>query len=91
MVDRHVAPVLRRNVLVSEHLFLTYSHVCLLTLVSRYVAVHAMQDDGHSHHDEGMNGFADHSQRNTSGPQVRDTLATVGGMLLPLLTQIGHH
>lgn len=61
-----------------------------LTLVPRYVAVHAMQDDGHSH-DEGMNGFADPSQRNGSGPQVRDTLATVGGMLLPLLTQIGHH
>ena len=68
-----------------------FSSACRLTLVSRYVAVHAMQDDGHLHHDEGVNGFADPSQRKGSGPQVRDTLATVGGMLLPLLTQIGHH
>lgn len=52
-----------------------------------------MQDDGHhaDHDTGGMNGFVDPSQRKSNGPQMRDTLATVGGMLLPLLTQIGHH
>lgn len=60
-------------------------------LLVRYVAVHAMQDDGHGHGDTDMNGFADPSAAKGHGPQVRDTFATVGGMLLPLLTQIGHH
>ncbi|KAL1855835.1 hypothetical protein Daus18300_010909 [Diaporthe australafricana] len=60
-----------------------------------YVAMHAMQEDpsaqGHEHH-SAMNGYADTStQRKPSRPQMRDTLATVGGMLLPLLTQFGHH
>ncbi|SPO01064.1 related to ATX2 - Putative Golgi transporter involved in homeostasis of manganese ions [Cephalotrichum gorgonifer] len=55
-----------------------------------YVAVHAMQDDGHTHDSGDMNGFVDPSQRKRNAPQMRDTLATVGGMLLPLLTQIGH-
>lgn len=60
-----------------------------------YVAMHAMQEDnhfqGHDHH-SGMNGYSDgSSQRKQSKPQMRDTLATVGGMLLPLLTQFGHH
>ncbi|PHH59198.1 hypothetical protein CDD81_3574 [Ophiocordyceps australis] len=62
-----------------------------------YVAMHAMQDEGasHNHHDgPGTNGFADGStsgQRKATGPQMRDTLATVAGMFLPLLTQFGHH
>lgn len=57
--------------------------------------MHAMQEDssaqGHDHH-SAMNGYTDNStQRKPSRPQMRDTLATVGGMLLPLLTQFGHH
>lgn len=60
-----------------------------------YVAMHAMQEDSGSHqHDHGLNGYADSSattQRKTKGPQMRDTLATMGGMLVPLLTQFGHH
>ncbi|KAM0303604.1 hypothetical protein ACHAPM_003173 [Fusarium culmorum] len=60
-----------------------------------YVAMHAMQEDSGSHqHDHGLNGYADSSvttQRKPKGPQMRDTLATVGGMLVPLLTQFGHH
>lgn len=57
--------------------------------------MHAMQEDpsaqGHDHHST-MNGYTDSStQRKPSRPQMRDTLATVGGMLLPLLTQFGHH
>jgi zinc transporter 9 len=72
---------------------------CLL--LSRYVAMHAMQEDSspHSHsHDAGpgLNGYAESNattQRKVKGPQMRDTLATVVGMLLPLLTQLGggHH
>lgn len=57
--------------------------------------MHAMQEDpaaqSHEHH-AAMNGYADSgAQRKPSRPQMRDTLATVGGMLLPLLTQFGHH
>ncbi|KAK7414397.1 hypothetical protein QQX98_006762 [Neonectria punicea] len=62
-----------------------------------YVAMHAMQEDGSSHshgHEHGANGYAEGNsttQRKPKGPQMRDTLATVGGMLIPLLTQFGHH
>ncbi|KAK0646658.1 Zinc/iron permease [Cercophora newfieldiana] len=61
-----------------------------------YVAMHAMQEDnqpnGHDHH-QGTNGYqeAGNTQRKQAKPQMRDTLATVAGMLLPLLTQFGHH
>jgi solute carrier family 39 (zinc transporter), member 9 len=61
--------------------------------------MHAMQEEGaltgHDHHSgAGLNGYSEGSninQRKTSKPQMRDTLATVAGMLLPLLTQFGHH
>lgn len=57
--------------------------------------MHAMQEDGNSNgHDHGSNGYAEgpqSNQRKQKGPQMRDTLATMGGMLLPLLTQFGHH
>ncbi|QGI84315.1 unnamed protein product [Fusarium fujikuroi] len=60
-----------------------------------YVAMHAMQEDTTPHtHDHGINGYADSNataQRKPKGPQMRDTLATMGGMLVPLLTQFGHH
>ncbi|KAF5643606.1 zinc transporter ZIP9 [Fusarium sp. NRRL 52700] len=60
-----------------------------------YVAMHAMQEDTTPHtHDHSINGYADSSataQRKSKGPQMRDTLATMGGMLVPLLTQFGHH
>lgn len=52
-----------------------------------------MQDNDHAHHDDaGMGGYSD-LQGKGPGQQVRvrDTLMIVGGMLLPLLTQIGHH
>lgn len=54
--------------------------------------MHAMQEDsGHDH--STSNGYVDgsSSQRKQPKPQMRDTLAAVGGMLIPLLTQIGHH
>ncbi|KAK3374935.1 Zinc/iron permease [Podospora didyma] len=61
-----------------------------------YVAMHAMQEENHSQphdHHSTMNGYPSSTmdQRKQSKPQIRDTLATVGGMLLPLLTQFGHH
>ncbi|KAI1334170.1 Zinc/iron permease [Xylariaceae sp. FL0016] len=61
-----------------------------------YVAMHAMQEgDGSSGHDigPGANGYVEGSlaQRKHAHPQMRETLATMIGMLLPLLTQFGHH
>ncbi|PBP17204.1 ZIP metal ion transporter-like protein [Diplocarpon rosae] len=83
----------------------TFLYVDLLSLLtstsirladqSRYVAMHAMQEDApldSSPHAHFTNGYADASmQRKQPKPQMRDTLAAVGGMLIPLLTQIGHH
>ncbi|KAI1304316.1 Zinc/iron permease [Xylaria venustula] len=60
-----------------------------------YVAMHAMQEGESPSHDigAGVSGYADGSisQRKHAHPQMRETLATVVGMLLPLLTQFGHH
>lgn len=58
----------------------------------RYVAMHAMQEDSSEHIHSPSNGYVDvNSQRKQQKPQMRDTLAAVGGMLIPLLTQLGHH
>ncbi|KAI0389410.1 Zinc/iron permease [Xylariaceae sp. FL0594] len=60
-----------------------------------YVAMHAMQDGESPGHDlgSGANGYSDGSasQRKHGYPHMRETLATMLGMLLPLLTQFGHH
>ncbi|KAI1423259.1 Zinc/iron permease [Xylaria sp. FL1777] len=60
-----------------------------------YVAMHAMQEGESPSHDigSGVNGYADGSisQRKHAHPQMRETLATMIGMLLPLLTQFAHH
>ncbi|KAF6838116.1 zip metal ion [Colletotrichum plurivorum] len=60
-----------------------------------FVAMHAMQEEnGSSKHEHGgMNGYSEGGgmQRAQHRPQMRDTFATVAGMLLPLLTQFGHH
>lgn len=55
--------------------------------------MHAMQEDGSSHEHPTSNGYAEGtaSQRKQPKSQMRDTFAAVGGMLIPLLTQIGHH
>jgi zinc transporter 9 len=56
--------------------------------------MHAMQDDGVSHDHSMANGYAEGGippQRKQARPQMRDTFAAVAGMLLPLLTQFGHH
>ena len=63
----------------------------------RYVAMHSMQEDDHSSsgHDESHgNGYLDVTHRRDSRPKsgksLQLVLAAVAGMLLPLLTQIGH-
>ncbi|KAK4546604.1 hypothetical protein LTR36_001821 [Oleoguttula mirabilis] len=69
-----------------------------------YVAMHTMQESGgeHSHAEARGNGYAgvpmhemyDQQAAPAKGeggpPVLLDTLVTVGGMLLPLLTQFGH-
>ena len=54
--------------------------------------MHAMQEDAHGHDHASGEGDGDGGppQRKPQGPQMRDTLATMAGMLLPLLTQFGH-
>lgn len=59
--------------------------------------MHAMNEESGNGHDHGhgSNGYADSGSgahlRRQKGPQMRDTLATMGGMLLPLLAQLGGH
>lgn len=59
--------------------------------------MHAMQEEnqsaGHDHQANG-NGYVEGgttSYRRQGKLQLRDTLATVAGFLLPLLTRFGHH
>ena len=58
----------------------------------RYVAMHAMQEETPHEHPI-SNGYAESPgvQRKQAKPRMRDTFAAVGGMLIPILTQIGHH
>ncbi|KAI0199538.1 Zinc/iron permease [Astrocystis sublimbata] len=60
-----------------------------------YVAMHAMQEGESPGHDigPGTNGYADGvvAPRKHAHPQMRETLATIVGMLVPALTQLGHH
>ncbi|KAI1003948.1 hypothetical protein K3495_g4265 [Podosphaera aphanis] len=60
-----------------------------------YVAMHAMREEATLEHSSVSNGFLEAgingSQRKLPRPQMRDTLVAVGGMLLPLLIQLGHH
>nr|POE79890.1 zinc transporter zip9 [Quercus suber] len=69
-----------------------------------YVAMHTMQEASTDKHDHSANGNADGyaglpsgmDMYNASplskkeGPELVDTLVTVAGMLIPLLTQFGH-
>ena len=63
-----------------------------------YVAMHAMQEEAGGH--ESMNGMGDGGHnggllgsppRKRQSPALRDTLASVVGMIIPLATQLGHH
>jgi hypothetical protein len=66
-------------------------NVIILT-VPRYVAMHAMQEEA-PHEHSASNGYVESpiAQRKQAKPRMRDTFAAVGGMLIPILTQIGHH
>ena len=72
---------------------LLFSYGTSLTEDIRYVAMHTMQeDDPHSiSQDSYVNGYTgprDSSQR--SKQSMRDLIASVVGMILPLFLQIGH-
>ncbi|KFY14252.1 hypothetical protein V492_02744 [Pseudogymnoascus sp. VKM F-4246] len=60
-----------------------------------YVAMHAMQDDAAQLDHSTINGFGEGGggglPRKGAKPVLRDTLASVVGMLIPLATQVGHH
>ena len=56
--------------------------------------MHTMQDDGHSSSPDPSDGYMNGNARPgraKKGPRLLDTLAAVVGMLIPLLTQYGHH
>jgi hypothetical protein len=95
VVDRNAAAVLSGYFSVGAGIL--YSENTGQLTPNRYVAMHAMQEgDSAPAHDtgSGANGYADNSspnQRKQGKPQMRDTIATIVGMLLPLLTQFGHH
>ncbi|KAI9815498.1 MAG: hypothetical protein M1827_002632 [Pycnora praestabilis] len=58
-----------------------------------YVAMHTMQEDSSTNEEQYTNGYADGHVRGASRketPTMRRTLAAVVGMLLPLVTQVGH-
>lgn len=50
--------------------------------------MHAMNEENNAGHDH---GYAEPGSLAAKGPQLRDTIITVIGMMLPLLTQFGHH
>jgi len=72
---------------------------CGLMVGTRYVAMHTMQEeDGKGNgalEDLGNNGYIDGShlrqrEQASDGRSMKLVLAAVGGMLLPLITQVGH-
>ena len=71
----------------------------LIKELNRYVAMHTMQEeDGKGTsalEDLGSNGYIDGShlrqrEQASDGRSLKLVLAAVGGMMLPLITQIGH-
>ena len=66
------------------------------TNIVRYVAMHTMQENSHSHNTadgSAGNGYADPyapKAHEVEGMTMTELIATVGGMLLPLVLQAGH-
>ncbi|KAI9827920.1 MAG: hypothetical protein M1819_006863 [Sarea resinae] len=56
-----------------------------------YVAMHQMQEDSSGHEEQHSNGYAESQPQEKQGPTMRDTLAAVTGMLLPLVTLLFNH
>jgi zinc transporter 9 len=60
-----------------------------------YVAMHTMQESGR-HYEPHLNGHANgsidgrESLKNEQEPSIKDLLAAVFGMILPLFLQVGH-
>lgn len=79
--------ILRRHIPVSDR-FKTLKHTTTNTF--RYVAMHAMTESTSSHvYDEPMaNGYIEGPSRKTLSKS--DIGITLVGMLVPLLTQVGH-
>jgi zinc transporter 9 len=52
-----------------------------------------MQEDSSSHREQSLNGYTNNggAQQLKENPRMRDTAAAVAGMLIPLVTQFGHH
>ena len=52
-----------------------------------------MQDDDMVREVSMPNGYGDNGNaiQRKQGPELRDTVAAVVGMLIPLVTQFGHH
>lgn len=88
-MDWHATTIFSWHVLVSHLLPILF---LLLLTSGRYVAMHAMQEDSGAHEHSSSNGYGDGngSQKKQPKASMRDTLAAVGGMLIPLLTQLGH-
>ncbi|KAF8466624.1 Zinc/iron permease [Kalaharituber pfeilii] len=62
-----------------------------------YVAMHTMQDNSSSSHDHERDGYSSEEasylsgpRKEKAGPSIRDTAAAMFGMLIPLVTQVGH-
>ncbi|KAJ4298105.1 hypothetical protein N0V90_006004 [Kalmusia sp. IMI 367209] len=56
-----------------------------------YVAMHSMTEATTSHEEPVINGYIDHHSAQQNGLSKSDIAIVLTGMLLPLLTQVGHH
>jgi hypothetical protein len=97
MVDRHGTNLLRRHLLVGfSFLFSSSARWVSESILtdSRYVAMHAMQSVNAPTPFEHADDFDDASLTPYAAPQPQkrglEVFLMVVGMMLPLLTQIGH-
>lgn len=92
MADRNASTIFCRHVLVSVSQF----NVCLFVAMAnlyRYVAMHTMQENGpdSTSRESQVNGYGDaRDGPPKSDRPMRDLIASVVGMILPLFLQIGH-
>jgi hypothetical protein len=80
--------VLRWNVLVSIATCLCRFQVADQ---ARYVAMHSMTEATNTHEEPVINGYISHHTPQTNGLSKSDIAIVLSGMLVPLLTQVGHH
>jgi hypothetical protein len=80
--------VFRWNILVS-----IVPWLCTLQVAdqARYVAMHSMTEATNSHEEPVINGYISHHTPQTNGLSRSDIAIVLSGMLVPLLTQVGHH